>query len=144
MEKGKNFAKTALYLLITAVLCIAIVSVANRIVSPGKPDISHEVSEGSLCIVYSAPDSIPDYSGEDYVVLNNNIPNFNEWDINNITGEHFSELDSLGRCGCAYALLHRSMMPTGPIGSATASERGSSPVAPAPASTDRKPGMIVW
>ena len=33
------------------------------------------------------------------------------WDIKNITGEYYSELDSLGRCGVAYAMLDRSMMP---------------------------------
>ncbi len=67
---------------------------------------------GSLSIVESDPGSIPDYSGEDYIVLNNGLPCFDQWDLENITGEHYSDLDSLGRCGCAYALLDRSMMPT--------------------------------
>lgn len=67
---------------------------------------------GSLSIVESDPGSIPDYSGEDYIVLNNGLPCFDQWDLENITGEHYSDLDGLGRCGCAYALLDRSMMPT--------------------------------
>lgn len=72
-----------------------------------------ENPHGSLSLVCSDPDSIPDHSGEDYIILNDGIPCFNEWDIENITGEHYSELDTLGRCGAAYAMLDRSMMPTG-------------------------------
>ena len=55
---------------------------------------------------------IPDYYGEDFIVLNNGMPCFSEWDINNIKGEHYSQLDDLGRCGPAYAMLDKSMMPT--------------------------------
>ncbi|MCR5468138.1 MAG: DNA/RNA non-specific endonuclease [Lachnospiraceae bacterium] len=77
---------------------------------------SNSLGDGSLSFVDSDPSVIPDYSGEDYVYLNNNIPNFNEWDLENITGEHFSELDELGRCGTAYAMIDNSMMPTGERG----------------------------
>ena len=76
-------------------------------------EISAGSTEGSKSIVESDPARIPDYNGDDYIVLNNGKPCFNEWDLKNIVGEHYSELDSLGRCGCAYALLDRSMMPTG-------------------------------
>ena len=48
----------------------------------------------------------------DYIELNGGKPCFNEWDLANIEGEHYSDFDSLGRCGTAYALLDRSMMPT--------------------------------
>ncbi len=75
--------------------------------------VETEATAGSRSIVESDPDSIPDYSGRDYVVLNDGKPCFNTWDLENITGEHYSELDDLGRCGCACALLDRSMMPTG-------------------------------
>lgn len=73
--------------------------------------VSADDSAGSKSIVESDPSSIPDYAGEDYIVLDGGMPRFNTWDIENITGEHYSELDRLGRCGCAYALLDRSMMP---------------------------------
>lgn len=64
----------------------------------------------STCI--ADPDSIPDYSGEDYIVLNGGRPNFTEWELSHITGEHYSELDGLSRCGTAVAMLSRDMMPT--------------------------------
>ncbi len=79
-------------------------------------DDDPESHEGSLSIVDSDPDKIPDYEGEACIMLNDGIPNFNAWDIENISGEHFSEHDELGRCGTAVAMLDRSMMPTGPRG----------------------------
>lgn len=66
----------------------------------------------SQSIVDSSPDEIPEFTGKDYVVLNNNQPVFNEADFENISGEIYSNLDILGRCGTATAMLHRSMMPT--------------------------------
>ena len=76
-------------------------------------DVSFAADEPSQSIVNASPGSIPDYAGEDYIVLNDGKPCFNEWDLENIFGEHYSELDVLGRCGTAYARLDRSMMPTG-------------------------------
>lgn len=67
--------------------------------------------EPSLSTADASPDSIPDYSGEDYIVLNDNLPNFTAYDLSHITGEQYAELDALGRCGAACAMLERSMMP---------------------------------
>ena len=45
---------------------------------------------------------IPDYSGQDVIVINNNKPE----DLSSIEkGFHISELDSLGRCGVATGLI---------------------------------------
>ena len=65
----------------------------------------------ATCI--TSPDSIPDYSGKDTIELNGNVPNFTEYDLENIVGELFSPLDMLGRCGPAIAMLDRNMMPEG-------------------------------
>lgn len=58
------------------------------------------------------PEKIPDYSGEDYIILNGNVPLFTENDFKSIEGESYSELDDLGRCGTAVAMLSHEMMPT--------------------------------
>ncbi|MBQ1435812.1 MAG: DNA/RNA non-specific endonuclease, partial [Clostridia bacterium] len=71
----------------------------------------------SKSIVQSDPQSIPEYSGEPFIILNNNIPMFNDYDVNNIVGQHFTELDALGRCGPAIAMIDGSMLPTEPRGS---------------------------
>ena len=63
-------------------------------------------------IATSFPAQIPEYSGELSIELNNNVPSFSDYDLTHITGESYSDLDSLGRCGSAAAMLDRSMMPT--------------------------------
>ena len=67
-------------------------------------------------IATSFPAQIPEYSGEISIELNNNIPSFSDYDLTHITGESYSDLDSLGRCGSAAAMLDRSMMPDGERG----------------------------
>lgn len=56
------------------------------------------------------------YQGEPYVVINSNIPDFSDADINAETFENYSELDSKGRCGVAFAKISVDMMPTEPRG----------------------------
>ena len=76
-------------------------------------DTAASAEEYSQSTVSASPESIPDYDGENAVIeLNGNVPNFNEYDAENITGDHYSDLDALGRCGVAYAMLDQSMMPT--------------------------------
>lgn len=53
----------------------------------------------------------PEYVGEPFIILNDNVPDFSEEDLASVTGENYSDLDSLGRCGKAEARLERSMMP---------------------------------
>ena len=56
--------------------------------------------------------NLPVYSGEAYVELNNNVPNFGKSDLTTKTFEKYSELDDLGRCGVAYANVCEETMPT--------------------------------
>ncbi len=95
-------------ILIAALIPAFIVAACRSVVR-----VDTERSQGSRSIVEADPQSIPDYSREDYIELGGGKPCFNEWDLENIVGEHYSELDALGRCGTAYALLEKSMMPTG-------------------------------
>ncbi len=55
---------------------------------------------------------IPKYSGKDYIILNNNVPNFSEADLTTTSFEEYSPLDSLGRCGVAYSNIGTDIMPT--------------------------------
>lgn len=56
--------------------------------------------------------NIPDYSGEPYVILNDNKPEFSSDDLTTNSYEHYSELDELGRCGVADACIGIDLMPT--------------------------------
>lgn len=60
---------------------------------------------------YSIED-IPTYNGKSYIVLNNNIPEFDEEYINTNTFESYSDLDYLGRAGVAFANISLDLMPT--------------------------------
>lgn len=57
-------------------------------------------------------DDIPAYSGEPYVEINGNVPNFTDEDKARSTFEEYSPLDYLGRCGVAFMLASEETMPT--------------------------------
>ncbi len=57
-------------------------------------------------------DSVPEYSGEAFVSLNNNIPFFNNEDFTEEAFESYSEKDYLNRCGVAFANIGYELMPT--------------------------------
>lgn len=62
-------------------------------------------------ITYFSIEDIPEYSGESYVTLSNNIPYFNESEYITESFEKYSELDELNRCGIAYANICKETMP---------------------------------
>lgn len=104
-KKILKFAAVAIAVI--AIICIAVFCVLNWLYPK-----EHGSAEDIL--------NIPEYSGEAYVEVNGNKPFFTESDISTDSFEYYSELDSLGRCGVAFANISREMMPTeerGEIGS---------------------------
>lgn len=86
---------------------------------PEKDSIStQKVSEITESSANSIEDSLPDFKGEPYIVLNNNVPYFDlSWD-----GSVYETygMDEQGRCTEAYASVCQELMPTeerGEIGS---------------------------
>ncbi len=63
-------------------------------------------------INYTPLSSVPEYDGEYYTVLNNNVPTFVLADMTVKSYEHYGALDSLGRCTIAVACVGRDMLPT--------------------------------
>lgn len=61
---------------------------------------------------YVSLDAIPAYDGKAYVAINNNEPFFTDNDMTTTAFENYSDLDSLGRCGVAYANICKEIMPT--------------------------------
>lgn len=61
---------------------------------------------------YVSLDAIPAYDGKAYVAINNNEPFFTDNDMTTTAFENYSDLDSLGRCGVAYANICKDIMPT--------------------------------
>lgn len=61
--------------------------------------------------------NVPAYAGEPYAVIHGNQPFFTEEDMSSIQEESYAELDDLGRCGVATALVSPRTMPTEERGS---------------------------
>lgn len=113
-SKKKRPVYTAIIIVLLA-LCISTAALmfylrdSNLTISETET-IKNEITV-SQSMVQLEPDSIPEFSGTDFVVLNDNVPLFAEVDIDLINGEYFSLLDSLGRCGVVYAQIDQTMMP---------------------------------
>lgn len=74
-------------------------------------NINDEQNNIQTTIVSFDLESIPDYTETPYVVINNNIPEFSKEDYTKGAFEIYSELDTLGRCGIAYANVCKEIMP---------------------------------
>ncbi len=61
--------------------------------------------------------SVPKYSNKPYVIVNNNMPYFEQNDMTTESFEKYSSLDSLGRCGVAFCNVGVDIMPTKERGS---------------------------
>lgn len=89
--------------------------------SPGTDSVNSESKQGNSGSGGSISlEEIPAYSGSPYVEINDNNPFFTDADLTEEAFESYSNLDSLGRCGQAYANVCKELMPTeerGEIGS---------------------------
>ena len=56
--------------------------------------------------------NVPAFTGEPYVVIANNEPEFFAEDLTEESFEYYSPLDGLGRCGYAMACVGQDLMPT--------------------------------
>ena len=74
-------------------------------------DTTAQNSNGSVSQVVSLQD-IPAFSGEPYVILNNNQPDFETGTLTTESYEVYEPLDELGRCTVAYANIGLDLMPT--------------------------------
>lgn len=73
-----------------------------------------EVKKESVPFDFS---QVPDYSGEPYVIINDNVPYFTESDLDEESYEWYGELDELGRATGAMAMIDESLFPTQERGS---------------------------
>ena len=80
----------------------------------GCSDLEQLLEEDSSAQVQSAAtlEEVPEYSGEPYVEINDNQPEFEDYELTTEAFEEYSELDELGRCGTAEACVGEETMPT--------------------------------
>ncbi len=101
-KKWKSFLTVLLIAL--ALFCACCPSLVQQYV-PWLPQLLWHGSSVSL-------DEIPDYSGQPYVIVDNNMPQFTEKEITTMSYESYGVQDLLGRCGAAEACIGQDLMPT--------------------------------
>lgn len=98
-EKANSNKSTNIKQIITLIFFIIIIGIGifttNNYKENEQPVISYTL------------DAIPEYSSEPYVIINNNIPNFQENDFTTNSFENYSDLDEYGRCDVAFANLNK-------------------------------------
>lgn len=99
----KRNSKQIIFLLI-ALLIMAIGFPSRAEILPGETVQGSSLTE------------IPQYNGFDYVVINDNQPDFYIWQITDASYVHFSSFDTLGRTGPGMACLGPETLPTEPRG----------------------------
>ena len=77
----------------------------------GYTNLANKPTNETASVVSFDLASIPEYSDSAYVVLNDNVPDFDESDYTTESFEEYSELDNLGRCGTAFANICKETMP---------------------------------
>ena len=112
MSKKKYKSK---YNLIISIITLIIILVAGYYENKYGVDVdSNQNIQATESIQTSFNlEDIPEFDGKTpYVIINNNEPEFPDEDLNTNSFEKYSELDSLGRCGAAYANVSKETMPT--------------------------------
>ena len=102
----KSYAKQRLATLLLVLLVLIGSATGFSLSESTAPAVTNRVE---------ASTNIPKYQGKIYTTLNNNIPNFTRRQKRRTDAfEKYSKLDSLGRCGRAYANICPEIMPTEP------------------------------
>lgn len=112
MAKRRKNKQSSIYVIVALIIFLIVGVYEGKIVFQPIEDNSNVVNQVSYDLA-----SIPEYSNANYVVLNNNEPNFTESDYTTDSFERYSELDSLGRAKVAYANIGVDLMPTEERGS---------------------------
>ena len=98
---------------IIVVICIAIYGYMSQdveIASKINENSIENQTQNSQQVAFDLS-TIPEYSSSPYVEINNNIPYFIEEDYTTEAFEKYSEWDSLGRSGVAFANVCKETMP---------------------------------
>ena len=101
LSKNKTFRNIFFVLIIIAFIYFEYQDSVKKTLSNKEPVIN-----------YIESNNIPEYSGEDVIILNNNEPEFDDLAKTTESFEVYGELDKLGRCTEAYANIGKDLMPT--------------------------------
>lgn len=113
MHKKRNTILSVITLIVLGVFYI--IDIENSTSNQSSESSTQHIMDSDISKTNTEAitlESIPEYSGSPFVEVNGNQPNFLESDKTTEPYEWYSELDSLGRCGVAYANICKEIMPT--------------------------------
>ena len=116
-KRKNNKSYTKLLVGLVLIIIIGIIGYINpdlqeMILGNTNTVSTNTVSQENLSYTTSFDlNSIPEYEDSPYVVLNDNKPDFSENELTTDSFEKYSDLDSLGRCGPAFANISLDTMP---------------------------------
>jgi len=109
MSKRRKVSKKKLKKFLISIIILMLILVIDYF----YPDLISSLFNEDLVqkeVPYNLSD-IPEYTDSPYVIINDNIPSFEEKDYDSESFEKYSKLDILGRCGVAYANVCKETMP---------------------------------
>lgn len=105
--RNNRMKKACLFLLLVLCICFCGCSAEGILQEPAG-----RTSQETNTEITESLDDIPEFSEEAFVVIDDNVPEFDKKDLPKNSFEKYSALDSLGRCGAAYANIGKDLMPT--------------------------------
>ena len=99
-DSNKNINIKQILIIILFILVIVIGIYTNN-------NYNENSNKNKQPVISYTLDTIPEYSSEPYITINNNIPNFTDEDFTTSSFEDYSDLDNWGRCGVAFANLNK-------------------------------------
>ena len=110
-NKSNNRRNTKLKQTLTTIIIIIFFMGLAYITDNTYYNNENNTNKTEITKSYNSINEIPDYSGEIYIKINNDIPYFNENEYTTEAFERYSNLDEKGRCGVAFANICKEIMP---------------------------------
>lgn len=113
MHKKRNTILSIIVIIVLGVFYI--IDTENNILQQLLEFNTQYAADSDIPISNTEPitlENIPEYTGNPFVEVNNNQPDFSESDKTSEPYEWYSELDPLGRCGVVEANIGIELMPT--------------------------------
>lgn len=116
MKKNNQIYLSVISVILVIIVIVVLIFIGNRFENDKSNFFPNIFKEPEL-VSYEI-ENVPEYDGTTtYVYINNNEPSFDEKYYTSESFETYSDLDSLGRCGVAFANIGVDLMPTEERGS---------------------------
>lgn len=95
-------------LIMSLLILLLLLSGCSEISNTAASSVSQTNSISSVASI----SDIPAYNGQNFIIINNNMPDFSDNELTTESFESYSDFDSLGRCQTACANVCLEIMPT--------------------------------